>query len=75
VAGAIALVLICLSLSIAQQQSVTLRIVNAANSFLGTLDQKQRQGVLYAFDDQDQRKRVRTSPSLWFPGVASAWAK
>ena len=66
-AGAIALVLICLSLSTAQQQTVTSRIVSAANSFLGTLDQKQRQSVLYAFDDQDQRKRWSNFPVAMVP--------
>jgi hypothetical protein len=66
-AGAIAIVLICLSRSTAQQQSVTSRIVSAANSFLGTLDQKQRQSVMYAFDDQDQRKRWSNFPIAMVP--------
>jgi len=65
--GAIALVLICLSLSTAQQQTVTSRIVSAAKSFLGALDQKQRQSVLYAFDDQDQRKRWSNFPVAMVP--------
>jgi Protein of unknown function (DUF3500) len=66
-AGAIALVVICLSLGTAQQQTVTSRIVSAANSFLGTLDQKQRQSVLYAFDDRDQRKRWSNFPVAMVP--------
>ena len=66
-AGAIALVLVCLSLSTAQQQTVTSRIVSSANSFLGTLDQKQRQSVLYAFDDQEQRKRWSNFPVAMVP--------
>ena len=66
-AGAIAMALICLSRSTAQQQTVTSRIVSAANSFLGTLDQKQRQSVLYAFDDQDQRKRWSNLPTTMVP--------
>jgi hypothetical protein len=66
-AGAIAIVLICLSRSTAQQQTVTSRIVSAANSFLGTLDQKQRQSVMYAFDDQDQRKRWSNFPIAMVP--------
>ena len=66
-AGATALVLICLSLSTAQQQSVTSRMVSAANSFLGTLDQKQQQSVLYAFDDQDQRRRWSNFPVAMVP--------
>jgi Protein of unknown function (DUF3500) len=61
-AGVIAIAVVCLSRSTAQQQTVTSRIVGAANSFLGTLDQKQRQSVLYAFDDQDQRKRWSNFP-------------
>jgi hypothetical protein len=65
--GAIAIVLICLSMSTAQQQTVTSRIVSAANSFLGTLDEKQRQSVLYAFDDQDQRKRWSNLPVAMVP--------
>ena len=66
-AGAIAIVLICLSRSTAQEQTVTSRIVSAANSFLGTLDQKQRQSVVYAFDDQDQRKRWSNLPIAMVP--------
>src|SRR5262249_3497839 len=37
------------------------------NSFLGTLDQKQRQRVLYAFDDQDQRRRWSNLPVAMVP--------
>jgi hypothetical protein len=37
-------------------QTATSRIVSAANSFLSTLDDKQRQSVLFAFDDEQQRK-------------------
>lgn len=66
-AGAIALAVICLSRGTAQQPTVTSRIVTAANSFLGTLDQKQRQSVLYAFDDQDQRKRWSNLPVTMVP--------
>jgi Protein of unknown function (DUF3500) len=66
-AGAIALVLICLSLSTAQQRTVTSQIVGAANSFLGTLDPKQRQSVMYAFDDQEQRKRWSNFPIAMVP--------
>jgi hypothetical protein len=66
-AGVIALAVICFSHGIAQQQTVTSRIVSAANSFLGTLDQKQRGSVLYAFDDQDQRKRWSNLPVAMVP--------
>jgi hypothetical protein len=67
IAGALALVLMCPPRSTAQQQTVTSRIVTAANAFLGTLDQKQRQSVLYAFDDQDQRKRWSNFPVAMVP--------
>jgi hypothetical protein len=48
--------LVFLSLTSAMAQSATARIVNAANSFLSTLDDKQRQSVLFSFDDEQQRK-------------------
>ena len=41
-----------LSLGAAMAQTATARIVSAANSFLSTLDEKQRQSVLFAFDDE-----------------------
>jgi hypothetical protein len=66
-AAGIALVPICLPLSTAPPPTATSRIVSAANSFLGTLDQKQRQSVLYAFDDQDQRKRWSNLPIAMIP--------
>ncbi len=53
--GTLALALICSSLTVARAQTATSRIVSAANTFLSTLDQKQRQSVLFAFDDQKQR--------------------
>jgi len=43
-------------------QTATSRIVNAANSFLSTRDDKQRQSVLFAFDDEEQRKRWSNLP-------------
>jgi Protein of unknown function (DUF3500) len=62
---------ICLSLTpaIAQTaaQAATARIVRAANTFLSTLDEKQRQRVLYAFDDQEQRKRWSNFPTSFVP--------
>lgn len=60
--GLQALALICLSLSDAIAQTTTSRIVAAANSFLSTLDQKQRQSLLYAFDDEKQRARWSNFP-------------
>jgi hypothetical protein len=54
---------ICLSVSAAVAQSATSRIVSAANTFLSTLDQKQRESVLFAFDDEAQRARWSNLPT------------
>jgi Protein of unknown function (DUF3500) len=43
-------------------QTATSRIVSAANTFLSTLDQKQRQSVLFAFDNEEQRARWSNLP-------------
>jgi hypothetical protein len=43
-------------------QSPTSLIVNAANGFLSTLTDKQRQSVVYAFDDEQQRARWSNLP-------------
>jgi hypothetical protein len=40
----------------------TAKIVSAANAFLATLDQKQRQTVLFAFNDKQQRARWSNLP-------------
>src|SRR5207253_2392237 len=58
-----ALALICLSASTAAAQTATSRIVTAANTFLSTLDEKQRQSVLFAFDDEKQRARWSNLPT------------
>ena len=50
------------SLSGAAAETATTRIVGAANSFLSTLDDKQRRSVLFAFDDEQQRKRWSNFP-------------
>ena len=55
--------LIIFSLPVVSAQSATSRIVNAANSFLATLDDKQRQSVAFAFDDEQQRKRWSNFPT------------
>ncbi|HEY1756205.1 MAG TPA: DUF3500 domain-containing protein [Bryobacteraceae bacterium] len=55
-------ILISLSLGVAMAQTATSRIVSAANTFLSTLDQKQRQSVLFAFDDEQQRQRWSNFP-------------
>ena len=61
--GLRALTLICLSMNAALGQTPTSRIVNAANSFLSTLDQKERGKVLFAFDDEQQRRRWSNFPT------------
>jgi hypothetical protein len=55
-------ILISLSLGAAMAQNATSRIVTAANSFLSTLDRNQRQSVLFAYDDEQQRKRWSNFP-------------
>ena len=60
-------ILLSLSISVVMAQNATPRIVNAANAFLATLDQKQRQAVVFAFDDQDQRKRWSNFPISMVP--------
>jgi hypothetical protein len=57
------LALICLSIGPAAAETATSHIVTAANSFLATLDAKQRQSVLFAFDDEQQRKRWSNLPT------------
>jgi hypothetical protein len=56
-------VLISLALGSAMAQTATARIVSAANTFLATLDDKQRQSVLFSFDDEAQRKRWSNLPT------------
>jgi hypothetical protein len=55
---------IFLALPVAAQQSdTTARIVSAADAFLASLDANQRQQVLYAFDDSEQRARWSNFPT------------
>ena len=51
----------------AQQSAPTADIVRAANAFLATLSPKQRQKVLYAFDDAAQRARWSNFPTGFVP--------
>ena len=60
-------ILIFLSWGAATAQTATSRIVSAANIFLSTLDDKQRQSVLFAFDDEQQRKRWSNFPIAMVP--------
>jgi hypothetical protein len=59
--------LICSSITAAMAQTATSRIVGAANTFLSTLDEKQRQSVLFAFDDQKQRANWSNLPVTFVP--------
>src|SRR4051794_19451322 len=59
--------LVCLSLTAATAQQATAKIVRAANTFLGTLDAKQRQSVMFAFDDAKQRVRWSNLPVRMVP--------
>ena len=61
------LVVIWLSVSAAMAQTATSRIVGAANAFLATLDQKQKQNVLFAFNDPKQRVRWSNLPTKMVP--------
>lgn len=65
--GILALALMCLPVNAPMAQTTTSRIVSAANTFLSTLDQKQRQGVLFAFDDEKQRARWSNLPTTMVP--------
>jgi len=42
-------------------------MVTAANKFLSTLDQKQQQSVMFAFDDLKQRQRWSNLPTRAVP--------
>src|SRR5512140_2409008 len=53
----------CLLAREAAAQTATARIVTAANAFLATLDEKQRAGVSFAFDDEAQRVRWSNLPT------------
>lgn len=59
--------LICASLTAAKAQTATLRIVSAANAFLSTLNENQRQKVLFAFNDERQRANWSNFPVSFVP--------
>jgi hypothetical protein len=58
---------LALSVVPAIPETQTARIVRAADTFLATLDAKQRQRVLYAFDDDEQRRRWSNFPIVMVP--------
>lgn len=51
----------------ATAETATSHIVNAANKFLSTLDTKQRQSVMFSFDDEQQRSRWSNFPTGFIP--------
>ena len=55
--------LVFVFLSAAGAQTIASRIASSADAFLATLDQKQRQTVLFAFDDAQQRVRWSNLPT------------
>ena len=61
-----ALALIGFAASSAVAQTATSRIVTA-NTFVSTLDEKQRQRVLFAFNDEQQRARWSNFPVRMVP--------
>lgn len=56
-----------LSMTVAAQQSATNKIVRAANTFLDTLDAKQKKSVMYAWDDEVQRAKWSNFPTGFVP--------
>src|SRR5271170_3434570 len=65
IVGAWVLVLSCAP--IRSTETPTARIVGKANTFLATLDEKQRQSVLFAFDDMKQRANWSNLPTTFVP--------
>ncbi len=59
--------LVLSSLSSALAQTATSRIVSAANAFLATLDGQQKQSVLFAYGDEEQRRRWSNFPTGFVP--------
>jgi hypothetical protein len=62
-----ALAVICLSVTAGVAETATSRMVAAANTFLSTLNEKQRQSVMFAFDDEQQRARWSNLPVTMVP--------
>lgn len=62
-----ALAALSLSVTAATPPTETSRIVSATNAFLATLDAKQRQGVMYAFNDDQQLARWSNLPTGFTP--------
>src|SRR5579859_330219 len=62
-----ALLWVCSAAAGAVTGTATSRMVKAANAFVSTLDEGQRQKVLYAFDDEKQRVRWSNLPVTMVP--------
>lgn len=62
-----ALAMISVSVTAAAAQTATSRMVSAAHTFLSTLDEKQRQSAMFAFDDEAQRARWSNLPTTMVP--------
>lgn len=62
-----AVTLMCLTAGVAAAQPATPRIVTAANNFLSSLDEQQRQSVLFSYDDDKQRARWSNFPTRMTP--------
>jgi hypothetical protein len=58
---------IWLSMTATTAQTATAKMVSAANTFLSTLSEKQRQSVLYSFGDEQQRARWSNLPTGFVP--------
>jgi hypothetical protein len=65
--GTVVSTVVWLLVTAATAQTPTARIVSAANAFLATLDAKQRQSVMYAFDDEKQRATWSNLPTTMVP--------
>src|SRR5947209_470358 len=65
--GAVSLICLSVTPSVGRTLTATSHIVSAANTFLSTLDQKQREAVLFSFGDKDQRKRWSNFPVVMVP--------
>jgi hypothetical protein len=66
------LALICSSVTAATAQTATSRIVSAAKTFLSALDEKQRQSVLFAFDDEKQRANWSNFTTSFVPRAGAS---
>ena len=64
---AIAICVLTVPMAAALAQTVPAQVASAANGFLATLSEKQRQSVLFAFDDEQQRQRWSNFPTIVVP--------